>query len=90
MTDKELQTLLEQLQAEIKNTQAVDEKEGKLLLTLEGDIAALLERSGESTTLVKPANVQTLEDSLDYFEVTHPSLTELISKLLEALSNAGI
>jgi predicted ATPase len=31
-----------------------------------------------------------MEEGLDHFEVTHPTLTILLSRLLEALSNVGI
>jgi hypothetical protein len=37
-----------------------------------------------------PSIVQRLEGALNHFEVTHPDLTTMISKLLDSLSNAGI
>ena len=90
MDNKELRKLLHQLHDEIKNTQAVDEKGSELLRALEGDINALLERSEENPVQLHPSSIQHLESALDHFEVTHPSLTMLISRLLESLSNAGI
>jgi len=87
MDNQELSKLLQQLHAEIKNTQAVDEKGTSLLRDLDEDIHALLERSEESS---EQPGTQRLEDALYHFEATHPKLTELISKLLESLSNAGI
>lgn len=90
MEDKELRKLLAQLHDEINKTQAVDEKGSDLLRDLEVDITALLERSEENPVQLSPSNTQNLENVLGHFEVTHPSLTTLISKLLEALSNAGI
>ena len=90
MDDKELRKNLQQLHAEIKNTQAVDEKGSELLRDLEGDISALLERSEETPVQVHPSIIRRLEGALDHFEVTHPDLTMLISKLLDSLSTAGI
>jgi len=90
MDNQEINKLLEQLHDEIKNTQAVDEKGTGLLRDLEVDIHALLERSEENPSQLHQSSIQRLEDTLYHFEATHPSLTLLVSKLLESLSNAGI
>lgn len=90
MDNKELRKLLQQLDAEVKNTRAVDEKGSELQHDLEGDISALLERSDENPVQLHPSSVQHMESALDHFEATHSSLTALISKLLESLSNVGI
>jgi len=84
MNNKDLDILLQQLKEEIRNTEVVDEKGVELLHGLEGDIHRLLERS-ES----QPAT-DSLQQSLSHFEITHPKLTAMISKVLETLSNAGI
>lgn len=90
MDNKELRELIEKLHAEIKNTHSVDEKGQELLLHLESDINGLLEQSGGHGTSARASTIRGLEEGLDHFEVTHPALTFLISKLLEALSNVGI
>jgi hypothetical protein len=90
MDNNDLRKLLHQLQDEIKNAQSVDEQGSRLLHDLDGDIHALLERSGETPVQLHPPFVQRLEGSLYYFEVTHPVLTTTISKLLDSLSSAGI
>jgi hypothetical protein len=90
MDNNELRTLLHQLHDEIENTLTVDETGSELLRDLEGDISALLERSGENPVQVHPSIVQRLESALNHFEVTYPDLTTVISKLLDSLSHAGI
>ncbi len=90
MDDQELRKLIEQLHAEIQNTQSVDEKGQELLAHLEGDIQKLLAHSEGVATPVRPSTLRRLEESLDHFEVTHPTLTILISKVLEGFSNVGI
>jgi hypothetical protein len=90
MENSELSKLLQQLHDEIKNTEAVDDKGADLLRDLDGDIHALLERLGQTPEPLEPSNVQRLEDVVQHFEVTHPTLTELISKILLSLSNSGI
>jgi len=90
MDDDKSRKLLQELHDEINNTETVDEKGSELLRDLEGDIRALLERSEEQPMQMHPSVVQRLESAVDHFEVTHPVLTTLISKLLASLSNAGI
>jgi hypothetical protein len=90
MDDPKLRQQLEQLQAEIRQSRSVDEEGKALLRDLNADIHDLLARSGGETVDVQPSTVDKLQDSLTYFEVSHPTLTALISKLLETLSNAGI
>jgi hypothetical protein len=90
MEDQELRKLIEKLHAEIQDTQTIDEKGQALLVHLESDIRGLLERVGGKGALVHPSTIQRLEEGLDHFEVTHPSLTILISQLLESLSKVGI
>jgi hypothetical protein len=90
MDNEELRKLLQLLHDEIKNTRTVDEKGSQLLHDLEGDISTLLERSEENPVQVHPSVVQRLESVLSHFEVTHPDLTTLISKLLDSLSSTGI
>jgi hypothetical protein len=90
LDNKELREHLLQIHDEIEITRTVDEKGSELLRDLDGDIRALLERSGGNPAQINPTIIQRLEGALDHFEITHPDLTMLISKLLESLSNAGI
>lgn len=90
MENEELRKLLQQLHDEIKNTRTVDEKGTELLTDLDEDIHALLERSDDNSSPIHPSIIQRLDAVLLHFEVTHPDLTVMISKLLDTLSNAGI
>jgi hypothetical protein len=90
MDDPKLREQLVQLQAEIRQSRSVDEEGKALLRDLDADIHDLLARSEGEAVDVQPSTVDRLQDSLTYFEVSHPSLTALIAKLLETLSNAGI
>jgi hypothetical protein len=90
MDDQELRKLIEELHAEIQKTQTVDKKGQELLLQLEAEIKVLLDRKDGKVTPVHPSTIQRLEEGLSHFEATHPALTTLLSRFLEALSNAGI
>ena len=90
MDDKKLRQLLEQLRDEIENSGKVDEKGRALLRDVDEHIRELLTRSEDTVLVPKPALRKGLENALRHFEVTHPELTAALSRLLEALSNAGI
>jgi hypothetical protein len=90
MDDQELRSLLEQLHAEIERSATVDEKERELLTHLAADIRVLLARSEGEENPTEPSVVKRLEEAVDQYEITHPDLTMLLSKLLAILSNAGI
>jgi hypothetical protein len=90
MDDNDSRKLLKQLHDEINNLQVVDENSSKLLRDIDEDIHALLERSGEHPAPVHPSIIGRMEDAVDQFEVTHPDLTALLSKVLDSLSIAGI
>jgi hypothetical protein len=90
MDNKIDRELLQQLHDEINKTQTVDEKGKELLRDLDADIRNLLARSEEHPGQAQSSIVQTLESTISHFEVTHPELTVLVSKLLATLSNAGI
>jgi len=90
MDNPELRKLIEKLHAEIQNSHSEDEKGQQLLLQLESDMRELLNWTEKAGAPVHPTTIQRLEEGLDQFEVTHPGLTLLLSKLLESLNNVGI
>ena len=85
MTEKKLTNLLEQLHNELSSTEAVDEKGRELLRALNADIETLLERSEMDDSLL-----ERLQESIEHFEVTHPTLSTALSQMLNSLNNAGI
>ena len=87
MEEKDLNSLLKQLRAELTSTRAMDEQGRELLRDLDKDIRAFLEKSDDDTD---DSLLERLQDSIDYFETTHPRLTTALSQILNALNNAGI
>lgn len=85
MNDK-LDTLLEQVHAELQKVDKVDDDSLKLLQELEKDVQLLLERSDVETSSV----LERMKKAVERFEVDHPALTDVISKVSAILSNAGI
>lgn len=87
MEDKDLTDLLKVLRSELARTRIVDEQGRELLRGLNADIEKLLERSEDDSD---DSLLERLQDSIDYFEATHPRLTTALSQLLNSLNNAGI
>ena len=87
MSNEKLRELLEQLHNELDQTESVDERGDELLRHLNRDISNLLERSRLET---RESMLERLQDTIDHFEVTHPTLTKTLSEMMTILSNAGI
>ena len=87
MEEKDLNSLLRQLRAELTGTRAMDEQGRELLRDLDKDIRAFLEKSEDDSD---DSLLERVQDSIDYFETTHPRLTTALSQILNALNNAGI
>lgn len=87
MEEKDLNSLLRQLRAELTNARTMDEQGRELLRDLDKDIRAFLEKSEDDSD---DSLLERVQDSIDYFETTHPRLTTALSQILNALNNAGI
>jgi len=87
MEEKDLNSLLRQLRAELTNARTMDEQGRELLRDLDKDIRAFLEKSDDDSD---DSLLERVQDSIDYFETTHPRLTTALSQILNALNNAGI
>ena len=87
MPPDHLRELLEALHAELRRTDAVDDRSRALLREVDDDIQNALARSasGQNESLV-----ERLRETVDRFEGTHPALTEAVTRVLDSLVNMGI
>ena len=90
MEASELRKLIEKLQTEIRQTKTSDKHDQEMLVQLDSEIHEFLTRTGVKKESMPPTTIKRLEDALHQFEATHPALTNLISQLLEDLSDAGL
>jgi hypothetical protein len=90
MEDQGFDTLLEELNKELEKIDSLDEKGLELLKQLDTEIHDLLERSGSAQPAPRPSTLQRINDTIDYFEIIHPTLAATLNKLLAILGNAGI
>ena len=86
MNDKKLDSLLEQVHAELQKMDKIDPESLKLLQDLEQDVQSLLKKSDVET----PSVLERMQKAVERFEVEHPTLTTLLSEVSTILSNAGI
>ena len=84
MNNLEIKKLLEKLHDEIETIEHVDEANLQLLRDLERDIDDLLDRSDDASLLER------LREGINRFEVSHPTLTAMLSEMSNILNNAGI
>jgi len=87
MDDQDRRKLLEELQQQIGRTEPLDEKGRELLRRLDREIHALLQGpQGDAPDTV----LEQLQENIEHFEQTHPTLALTLSQMLTVLSNAGI
>ena len=84
MENKELEKLLEKLHAELENMGSVDEKDMQLLRGIEKDINGVLHQADRAPLAGR------LQEAIQQFEVSHPTLTTMLSEISSILNIAGI
>ena len=88
MREQDLRQLLERLHTELQGADTIDDRSRELLRSVVGDIEELLERKHER---VAPESiVERLREAVRDFEQTHPTLTDAIGRVADALAGIGI
>lgn len=90
MANEERRKLLEEFRNQVAQTENLDEEGRVLLRSLDKEIHDLLEKSEDEDVDTPDTVLEQLQESIEHFEDTHPSLTMTLSQLLTVLSNAGI
>ena len=90
MSRQELRDLLSKLHAELKNVKTADSTSRAILRKLGRDIQRILENSGEIPPHHHARLLESLEESVEHFEVSHPKLTSLMNTIIKNLSDMGV
>ena len=90
MAEQDLRKLLDELRGELEQVDELDESERNMLRALVTDIENRLDPSIEDEEDETYPLVDGLQTAIERFEVSHPTLTKLLSDAVAALSNAGI
>ncbi len=88
--EQKLRQMLEQVHDEIKQIQDVDDKAVELLKGLRDDIEGILEPATEEITDRYESVTERLEDAVEHFEISHPTLSTVMSRLVDALNAAQL
>ncbi len=89
MEEEQLRQTLDQLHRELEQNPKLAIKERERLQHLARDIETLLREDGKRSGQLDSVN-RRLEAEIAEFELTHPALTQTMSRLLAILSSAGI
>lgn len=88
MPNQHLRETLEQLHTELQQSDSVDDRSRELLRDVMNDIHGILERTPGGA---RPESVATrLREAVGEFEETHPTLTEAVGRVVDALAKMGI
>jgi hypothetical protein len=90
MTEENFRASLSQLHSELKNVQHVDRTSGDILKKLGSDIQRILENSGEVPRHHHESLLESLKESIEHFEVSHPRLSALMSDIVNMFGDMGI
>jgi len=90
MKNEDLRDSLTHLHSELDKVRRVDEASNRLLKRLDEDIRRILENSGDAPDSHHTTLRRTLEDSVKHFEFSHPALTSLMNRIINALGAMGI
>ena len=87
MANEERRRLLDEFRNQVAQAESLDEEGRNLLISLDKEI----ERLSDDETADTPDTVlEQLQESIERFEETHPTLTITLSQIMTVLSNAGI
>ena len=89
MGEQHLRQMLEQLHTELQRADTIDEQSRELLRSVVSDIEELIERKQARGTQPESI-VERLREAVSAFEETHPTLTEAIGAVADALAKMGI
>ena len=90
MANEERRKLLEEFRNQVAQAESLDEEGRNLLLSLDKEIDNLMKSSKDETVDIPDSVLEQLQESIEHFEDTHPTLTLTLSQMMTVLSNAGI
>ncbi|HXQ37331.1 MAG TPA: DUF4404 family protein [Anaerolineales bacterium] len=90
MANEERRKLLEEFRNQVAQAESLDEEGRNLLLSLDKEIDKLMKSSKDETVDIPDSVLEQLQESIEHFEETHPTLTLTLSQMMTVLSNAGI
>jgi predicted nucleic acid-binding Zn-ribbon protein len=87
---EKLKVSLEKLHQELKEAKQVDEDSKNALRELMNDIQTILDKNEKDAVREHHNLLESLKESSQKFELTHPELAGAINIVISSLSNLGI
>jgi len=84
-----LKQLLQELEGELQQVDQLDPETTKMLANVAGEITQAIDQA-EPHRVQESGIVGQLQERIEAFEASHPTLTNLLSRLTDALSQWGI
>jgi hypothetical protein len=88
--DQHTRKTLMELQSQLRHTESLPEHEREFVDELYQEIEELLARPRQVPPARPHALLERLDEAAKRFEVTHPDLTGVIGRVVDALSTMGI
>jgi hypothetical protein len=89
MQNEKLQATLSELEQQVRALGSVDEESRQSLLNAAQEIRVALNEADYSTARSQTM-LENLTSSVEKFEVTHPTLTSVLGRLVDILGQMGI
>jgi predicted transcriptional regulator len=91
MPKAQLNERIQELLGELEQIEAVDQAAREQLTSVLSDIReAIAEEGGEETSDESESLLERLNEATRHFEESHPTLTAMVGRVAESLSNLGI
>jgi hypothetical protein len=90
MSDQRLQSLLQQLQAELARAENLPEEQRQSLGRLASELRELLARPGAARGSDQESVRERLDDWVRELEASHPALSTTLSNLIDTLAFFGL
>ncbi len=90
MDKDKLNESLVKLRDELRSLPELDDASREALRRLDRDIHRILQSPGDVPPSHHASLLESLEDSVQYLEVSHPTITALMNRLIKAISDMGI
>jgi len=90
MPNTQLRERIQELLGELEQIEAVDPEARDRLASVLKDIRAAVAESGEEASNEQDSLLERLNEAAQHFKESHPTLTAMVGRVADSLSNLGI
>ncbi len=90
MPKEQLSKRIEELLGELEQVEAADQAARERLANVLHEIRQVIGEAGERASDAEESLLERLNDATRHFEESHPTLTAMVGRVADSLSNLGI